>query len=87
VLDGDDGPDALTSGAGRGIFVFGVGEGVDTALDFENGRDRIDPQAFNFSNFAGVQIKVATVNGETAFTATGSRLFLISELDSGNLIL
>ncbi len=45
VLDGDD---------GRGIFVFGVGEGVDTALNFENGRDRIDLQAFNFSNFAGV---------------------------------
>ena len=48
VLDGDSGRDTLTSGAGRDIFVLGVGEGIDTALDFENGRDRIDLQAFNF---------------------------------------
>ena len=90
VLDGDNGRDTLTSGAGRDIFVLGVGEGIDTALDFENGRDRIDLQAFNFSNFAGVQTKIATVNGETAFTASGSRLFLIgvdiSDLDAGDFI-
>ncbi len=91
ILDGDSGRDTLTSGAGRDIFVLGVGEGIDTALDFENGRDRIDLQAFNFSNFAGVQTKIATVNGETAFTASGSRLFLIgvdiSDLDAGDFIL
>lgn len=90
VLDGDNGRDTLTSGAGRDIFVLGVGEGIDTALDFENGRDRIDLQAFNLSNFAGVQTKIATVNGETAFTASGSRLFLIgvdiSDLDAGDFI-
>lgn len=41
-LDGDEGWNALTSGAGRDIFVLGVGEGVDTVLNLENGRDRID---------------------------------------------
>ena len=91
VLDGDSGRDTLTSGAGRDILVLGVGEGIDTALDFENGRDRIDLQAFNFFNFAGVQTKIATVNGETAFTASGARLFLIgvdiSDLDAGDFIL
>jgi hypothetical protein len=91
VLDGDNGRDTLTSGTGQDIFVLGVGEGVDTALDFEDGQDLIDLRAFNFSNFAGVQTKIATVNRETAFTAGGSRLFLIgvdiSELDAGDFIL
>ena len=54
VLDGDSGGDTLTSSAGRDIFVLDVGEGIDTALDFENGKDRINLQVFNFSNFAGV---------------------------------
>jgi len=91
VLDGDNSRDTLTSGTGQDIFVFGVGEGVDTALDFEDGQDLIDFRAFNFSNFAGVQTKIATVNGETAITAGGSRLFLIgvdiSDLDAVDFIL
>lgn len=53
-LSGDDGEDHLTGGsgndllgggAGRDTFVFGLGDGKDTILGFEDGLDRITIQS------------------------------------------
>jgi len=48
-LDGGEGDDILFGGKGADTFVFLENAGDDTIVGFENGRDKIDLTAFNFS--------------------------------------
>ncbi len=49
-LYGGKGDDKLTGNGGKDVFVFKKKEGSDTITDFQNGKDKIDLSAFNFSS-------------------------------------
>ncbi|WP_019505636.1 ELWxxDGT repeat protein [Pleurocapsa sp. PCC 7319] len=70
-LVGGTGDDILTGGAGKDIFVVSPGDGEDTIVDFELGRDRLGLAGdleFNDLTFSGNTIQtgdelLATLNG------------------------
>lgn len=55
IINGGTGNDRLEGGSGEDIFVFEMGTGQDTVLDFGNGRDELDLTDFGFASFADVQ--------------------------------
>ncbi len=55
MINGGTGNDRLEGGSGDDIFVFEMGTGQDTVLDFDSGRDELDLTDFGFTSFADVQ--------------------------------
>lgn len=101
-LQGNDGDDVINGGAGRdGLrgqagsdrFVFDVGGGIDTIVDFTPGADLIDISAFNFADFAAVQAVTLDVNGRALIKLVASTDViwvsgvLTAELDADDFIL
>ncbi len=55
IINGGTGNDRLEGGSGEDIFVFEMGTGQDTVLDFDSGRDELDLTDFGFASFADVE--------------------------------
>lgn len=60
-IAGRGGDDVLSGGTGADFFRFGPGDGEDTVLDFETGRDRLVVRAFGFSDGEEVLARAAEV--------------------------
>ncbi|MCP5075361.1 MAG: hypothetical protein GY947_18975 [Rhodobacteraceae bacterium] len=83
-LNGGKGDDEITSGGGNDVIVFRRKAGDDTITDFNNGRDVIDLQAFNLTNWGdlngsgavtdvtgGVEIDFSLIGGSGILTIAG----------------
>ena len=78
TLDGGPRDDRLASGHGNDVFVFGPGDGADTATDFSSGTDKIDLTAFDIEGIDafsmtfgddGVTLDLAEIDGGTVLLA------------------
>ncbi|NEP63527.1 MAG: hypothetical protein F6K31_42630, partial [Symploca sp. SIO2G7] len=82
ILVGDSG----SSGGGSDLFVFGLGDGTDTVLDFEVGIDRIGivEGEFTFTEVTLIQDGVNTVlgvSGETLAVLNNVQASALGESD------
>ncbi len=84
VLHGGRGDDEITTGGGDDVIVFKRPAGNDTLTDFNDGRDVIDLQAFNLTNWGdlngsgavtdvtgGVEIDFSLIGGTGILTIAG----------------
>ncbi|PWR18119.1 calcium-binding protein [Zavarzinia aquatilis] len=96
TIDGGGGADRLTGGAGLDTFVFGRGSDIDSLLDFENGKDRIDVSAFGFHSLddlraAGGQVKQQGADTLITFDADSNDGILllntaVAAIDTGDFL-
>jgi Ca2+-binding RTX toxin-like protein len=76
TLTGDDGDDVLQGGGGNDVFVVTVGTQDDVVLDFVQGQDKIDVNALNIPDWAGLQAMIATGTDTVLTFAAGHTLTL-----------
>ncbi|MCP5075360.1 MAG: hypothetical protein GY947_18970, partial [Rhodobacteraceae bacterium] len=88
------GDDEITSGGGNDVIVFKRSAGNDTITDFNNGRDVIDLQAFNLTNWGdlngsgavtdvtgGVEIDFSLIGGSGILTIAGISMGVLGNPD------
>jgi len=77
VLSGGLGNDTLTGGRGRDVFIVNPGDGWDSILDFEDGRDLLDLSAFKqYEGVQAVEGAVDTADGLMLSLPDGTRITL-----------
>ncbi len=85
VLVGGTGADRLEGGAGADTFVFDIGHGVDTILDFTDNEDRIDLTSFGLSGFDTLDISMVSNGVRIDLSDYDGRTILLEGFDIANL--
>ena len=84
-LHGGEGADRLYGNEGGDTFIFGVGHGDDSILDFTNDEDQIDLSAFSLSGFDELTITSILDSVEIDLTDHGGGTILLQNFDVANL--
>ncbi|MGV8988997.1 MAG: calcium-binding protein [Cypionkella sp.] len=77
TLVGGAGADQLTGGGGADVFVFAPGSGLDRVLDFTDGSDKLDLQAFGFANLAAAKAHFVDAGADCIFTSGVASVTLV----------
>ena len=80
ILIGGLGEDELTGGRGDDIFVFALGEGTDTVLDYEVGKDLIGLEGLTFGD-----LSIGQAGDDATIVANGELLAILSGVESSGL--
>lgn len=88
TLIGGAGKDQITGGAGRDTYVFGLGSGVDSVIDFVDAGgaedDRIDARGYDFANVRAIG-KVASGDNLVLNLGGGNSVTLLQYLATHTL--
>lgn len=80
ILIGGQGDDALTGGRGNDTFVFALGEGTDTVLDYEVGKDLIGLDGLAFGD-----LSIDQAGSDATISAGGELLAILTGVNASGL--
>ena len=78
VLHGGEGKDTLIGHQGADVYVFTPGFGIDTIVEFEGGKDRIDIRTLGINNMKALKSRITCYGKWTGNTATSNDYCVIA---------
>ena len=87
VLIGGAGNDVLTGGANNDTFIFAIGSGVDTIIDFGTGKDKIDISGYGVTSAGYAAWAAAHISGNVIdFDGTAAVIDQVTVLGVAGLV-